>query len=498
MFWPRLTRRFCREFSYDSLSRRTALNRPNGVNTTYAYDSLSRLLNVLHKAGTVTLDGAGYAYDSAGNRTAKTNYLNNITEQYTYDPTYQLTQVTQGATTTESYSYDAVGNRLSSLGMSSYAYNSSNELTSTTSATFTYDANGNTLTKSNTSGTTQYAWDFENRLKSVIMPSGTVTFAYDAFGRRIQKAFTQNSTTTVTNYLYDGANTIEEVDSAGNLLGRYAQGTGIDEPLAELRSGANAFYEADGLGSISSLSSPTGTISISYTYDTFGNATLNGSAVNPYRFTARDYDPETGLQYSRARYYLPDTGRFLNEDPLEFGGGSLNFYRYVLNRPTGLTDPFGLWSIICPSFLPWCPGYQPTPPKPPVKKDPPKGVCVCSRPTRFNGGWQWANYTGLSHNWIKTSTKEAGLGPAGGGVPGAGAPDAIGSPTAINNHSGQYAQSGASYFTVTDVDEDCVNRMLEIGKPEGPFLPGINDCHTFVSNVLDACRTNQQQHGWIK
>jgi YD repeat-containing protein len=87
-------------FSYDTLSRRTALTRPNGVNTTYGYDSLSRLLNVLHQNGTNTLDGAGYAYDNAGNRTAKTNYLNNITEQYTYDPTYQLTQVTQGATTT--------------------------------------------------------------------------------------------------------------------------------------------------------------------------------------------------------------------------------------------------------------------------------------------------------------------------------------------------------------------------------------------------------------
>ena len=66
-------------FSYDALSRRTALTRPNGVNTSYSYDSLSRLLSVLHKAGTVTLDGAGYAYDNAGNRTSKTNYLNNVT-----------------------------------------------------------------------------------------------------------------------------------------------------------------------------------------------------------------------------------------------------------------------------------------------------------------------------------------------------------------------------------------------------------------------------------
>ena len=90
----------------------------------------------------MTLDGAGYTYDNAGNRTSKINYLNSTTEQYTYDPLYQLTQVTQGTTTTESYSYDAVGNRLSSQGMSPYAYNSSNEITSTPSATFTYDNNG--------------------------------------------------------------------------------------------------------------------------------------------------------------------------------------------------------------------------------------------------------------------------------------------------------------------------------------------------------------------
>jgi RHS repeat-associated protein len=208
------------------------------------------------------------------------------------------------------------------------------------------DANGNTLSKTTASGTTQYAWDFENRLSSVTLPGsgGTVSFRYDPSGRRIQKAFTQGSTTTTTNYVYNGPNVIEEVDASGNLLAHYAQGLGMDEPLAELRSSTNAFYEADGLGSITSLSTSTGTISNSYVYDAFGNATaLSGSFVNPYRYTGRDYDPETGLQYSRARYYDPTVGRFISEDPIRFEGG-IDFYSYVTGNPVNLIDPSGLQS----------------------------------------------------------------------------------------------------------------------------------------------------------
>src|SRR5579864_5518137 len=148
-------------FGYDSLSRRTSLTRPNGVNTSYTYDSVSHLLSVLHQAGSSVLDGASYTYDNAGNRTGKTNYLNGLTSNYTYDSLYELTQVTQGGSTTESYSYDAMGNRLNSLGVASYSYNASNELTSSSLGSYTYDANGNTL--SDAQGRS-FTWDFENRL----------------------------------------------------------------------------------------------------------------------------------------------------------------------------------------------------------------------------------------------------------------------------------------------------------------------------------------------
>ena len=331
-------------FSYDALSRRTQMTRPNGIATNYSYDKLSHLLSVLHQAGTSTIDGDAYTLDAAGNRTAKTDYLAGVTSNYTYDKIYELTQVMQGTNTTESYSYDPVGNRLSSLGVASYNYNTSNELTSSSSGSYTYDANGNTLTDA--SGKS-YAWDFENRLKQVTLPNsgGTVTFLYDPFGRRIQKVYTTGAnppTTTTTNYLYDHENLIETVDQNGNALSRFAQGQGTDEALAESTAGTTSYYEQDGLDSVMSLTNTVGHLTQTYTYDSFGRLTnSSGSSANYLRYTGREFDSKTGIYYYRARYYDPATGRFLSEDPIGFTG-EVDFYGYVGNDSTTLIDPTGM------------------------------------------------------------------------------------------------------------------------------------------------------------
>jgi len=134
---------------------------------------------------------------------------------------------------------------------------------------------------------------------------------------------------------------IEEADSGGNLVARYVFGPGTDEPIAAYR-GAWEFYQADGLGSVTSLSTSTGVVSDSFVYDSFGNVTSStGSFVQPFRYTGREWDGETGLYYYRARYYDPQIGRFLSEDPIGFHGGS-NFYAYVGNNPTNRIDPLGL------------------------------------------------------------------------------------------------------------------------------------------------------------
>src|SRR5207248_3618846 len=156
-------------FSYDALSRRTSLTRPNSVTTSYGYDNLSRLLSVLHKAGTTTLDGATYTVDNAGNRTSRTLQPSGTATSFGYDNIYQLLSATQGGASTETYTYDAVGNRVSSAA-GAYGYNTSNEMNSSPGTTYAYDNNGNTLSKTDSTRITNYVSACENRLPWVPPP----------------------------------------------------------------------------------------------------------------------------------------------------------------------------------------------------------------------------------------------------------------------------------------------------------------------------------------
>src|SRR5208337_5413513 len=239
-------------------------------------------------------------------------------------------------TNTESYAYDAVGNRLGALSSSGWTYNASNELTSTPGGIYAYDANGNTLADA---ASRSYTWDFENRLTQVAVPgTGIVSFKYDPFGRRIYRSSSSGNSI----YAYDGDNLVEETNSSGAVIALYSQGLNIDEPLAMLRSGATSYYQADGLGSLTSLSDASGTLANTYTYDSFGNlVTSSGNLVNSFRYTGREFDTETSLYYYRARYYDPATGRFIGEDSTGFRAGA-NFYRYVSGNPLSFNDPTGL------------------------------------------------------------------------------------------------------------------------------------------------------------
>ena len=368
----------------------------------------------------------------------------------------RLTLAKQGTTTNESYSYDLVGNRLSSLGVSPYQYNSSNELTSIPNVSYTYDNNGNTKTKTDATGVTTYNWDFENRLTSVVLPGsgGTVSFKYDPFGRRVQKS----STTGTVNYLYDGRDLIEEVDNNGNVLARYTDGPGFDQPLSMLRSGITSYYQADVLSTITSLSNSAGALTNTYTYDSFGKLTTStGSVVNPLRYTGREFDPETGIYHYRARYYDPSVGRFISEDPIRFWGG-IDFYAYTLNNPVNWIDPFGL------------------------------EVQECRRPVNAPGAGD------TPHTFVySTQTKTGyGLGPKPGWdilSPWSRVPGSI-------EHDYPYDPSGKlkPHYDCSKVSddkcfEDCVNRKAKDATRRPPsYNLGVYQCDTWVNDIERQCR----------
>jgi RHS repeat-associated protein len=155
---------------------------------------------------------------------------------------------------------------------------------------------------------------------------------------------------TTTTYVYDlQYQAIEERAGDGNLAARYTYGAGIDEPLTLERDGKTYTYHRDALGSITEITDGMGALVERYAYDVYGEPQflddagnpLAASAIgNPYLFTARRYDPESGNYDYRTRIYSPWTGRFLQIDPLGYADG-LNRYRYGLNRPPSVIDPMG-------------------------------------------------------------------------------------------------------------------------------------------------------------
>ena len=299
-----------------------------------------------------TISAFDYAPDPVGNRdtlteTRPTFTITNGLNDYGYDLVNRLTSAIHPTLPTENYTYDPVGNR----HPSTWQYNLANQLTNDGTFSYTYDANGNQLTKTDTS-TSQvvatYTYSPENQLIAATTPTMTATYRYDGLGRRIQK----DVNGVQTRYVYDQEDLLLEFTGTNVLQARWLHGAGIDEPLQMERdtdsngafSATERFtYHADGLGSIMELTDSTGTVIRSYYYDAFGQiANQTGTLVNPYTYTGREYDAETGTYHNRWRTLDPLTGRFLQEDPIGFEGG-VNFYEYAANNPVNATDPFGLY-----------------------------------------------------------------------------------------------------------------------------------------------------------
>ena len=332
-------------FTYDALGRRTSMTHANGVVTSYSYDPASQLLNLTHQRSGVTVNSFVYTYDRVGNRNSKAD--NSGTANYTYDVLNRLTQAVNPLPTNplETFNYDPVGNRLNSNQNGASIFNVANQLTEDASFTYQYDNNGNMTRKTAKVGgaVTQYEYDAENKLVRVVSPSNTANYRYDGLGRRVEKEVIAG-TTKVTRYIYDNEDILLELDGSNNITARYTHGPGIDEPLILEKNSQAFYYHADGLGSITEITNQSGSVVQRYTFSSFGKieSQQDPNFIQPYTFTSREFDSETGLYYHRARHYDLAAGRFLQEDPIGFAGGQVNIYTYVANDPINYIDPYGL------------------------------------------------------------------------------------------------------------------------------------------------------------
>jgi len=290
-----------------------------------------------------------YEYDNMDNIVSK------ATEHgaygYGYDNLYRLTAADNPDSTgiaDEAFSYDGVGNRLTSADTTGqWSYNANNELTGQDNVTYEYDANGNMVKKTTGATVTSYVYNLEDRLYQVW--SGEVEtgdliaeYYYDPFGRRLWKQVGG----TRTYYHYSDEGLIAEFDGSGAEIKTYGYKPGslwTTDPLFMKIGSQYYFYHNDHLGTPQKMTDVSGATVWSVKYESFGKATVDAasSVENNLRFPGQYYDAETGLHYNWFRYYEPGTGRYFRVDPIGFWGG-VNFYIYCLNNPLILVDPDGL------------------------------------------------------------------------------------------------------------------------------------------------------------
>ena len=285
----------------------------------------------------------GYTYNPVGNILDILDQVNPAENRsHTYDALQRLK--TGGAVANaETYDYDLVGNRTTSFLSSTHNHDDLNRLTEDDQFLYTYDNNGNLETKTNKTTPTEvttYHWDAQDQLIQIDRPdSTTVTYKYDGLGRRIEK----NVDSTITRYVYDGEDILLEYDGSNTFVARYSHGDQVDQPLVLQKAGLGFFYyHSNHQGSITHLTDSSGTIANSYMYDSYGRQlSVAESVIQPFSYTGREYDGESGLYFYRARYFDATTGRFFSEDPIRFAAGDQNFYRYVGNNPLNFIDPDG-------------------------------------------------------------------------------------------------------------------------------------------------------------
>ena len=276
----------------------------------------------------------------------------NRTQNFTYDSLNRIQSAyTAGPSWGETYTIDAWGNLYSRSGVSgkntyeplNCASNTKNQL----NTCYTYDAAGNLIQN----GTTTYTYDAESRLIATNSGGG---YVYDGDGQRVKKCASPCSTGTFYWRTLDGS-TLAESDLGGNWTAAYGVIRGQTWSRVDLPANVVHYYFRDQLGSTTTITDTTGNIQKEADYYPYGGEIpVSGSDPNHYKFTGKERDAESGLDYFGARYDSSSLGRFMTPDPDQASGSdhpddpqAWNGYSYADNNPLAYTDPDGRAYIIC-------------------------------------------------------------------------------------------------------------------------------------------------------
>jgi RHS repeat-associated protein len=356
----------------------------NGISLNRSYDQDYRLTQQ-----DVAVWNSTYGYDANSNiTTLSSSLLGELS--YSYDALDRLT-AEQRADRQQTYSYDAVGNRTSKTTtpiidgeaqtstLQTYQYaSSSNRLTQLDEQTVTTDAAGN-LTQDRANR--ELVYDTQNRLASVKLAGTPVAeFRYNALGQRTHKGNAHGTTT----FLYG---------PDGQLLGEQQfnhQGSKLSAqyyiwldsmPLAGVSityngqgaiTSSEPFYlHSDHLNTPRLATNQAQQNIWQWQSDAFGMGQASGSLTMNLRFPGQYFDQESGLHYNYFRDYDPETGRYVESDPIGLAGG-LNTYGYVEGNPNSNVDVYGLnsssviptvcrgWSCAAAAVAQACAGLNPS------------------------------------------------------------------------------------------------------------------------------------------
>jgi RHS repeat-associated protein len=356
-------------YQYDGAGRLLSRSLSNGATSIYRYTDDGLLLSLKQVAvNGFVVDMRQYSYDNVGNikqLTIKNPSNRNLiwagsdeVIRPSYDNAYRLESANSSITGKSiSYSYDEVGNRITKTYMDRtqyYIYESANQLkeirldsiTGTLVYQYKYDANGSMVAKYDGAGVKLLGITYDQRrLASAMVPvdvSDSASFKYDANFYRVEKQTSQ----LTDKYLLEGEHLEATYNKNDELKAKFLRGAVIDEVITSFEKNENGLlsshtYHHDQVNSVIATTDHNGSPEYAVYAGPFGEQhTAQNFRSKPLQYTGRPLDGETGLYYYRARYYDPEIGRFISEDPIGFAGG-INFYAYVGNNPLVYNDPTG-------------------------------------------------------------------------------------------------------------------------------------------------------------